>query len=61
MTDAAPGHIGDVQETIQPPQINKGPVIRNIFDGALKDDPFIEHLQRLFPQRGAFPLQHGPA
>ena len=50
-----------MQETIQPPQVNKGPVISNVFNGSLKDDPLLKHLQRLFPKRGTFLLQHCPA
>ena len=37
MRDAAPTHVGDVQQAVQAVQVNKGPEVGKVLDGALAD------------------------
>jgi hypothetical protein len=48
VVDPAPAHVGNMQQTVDPPQVDEGPVIGNILDHALQDRPFLELFQGFF-------------
>ena len=47
MTDTAPGHVGDVQQTIDATQIDERTVVGDVLDHALDDGAFAERLEQL--------------
>src|SRR5712671_4548911 len=58
MLQAAPRHVGYMQQAVDTAEINERAVIGNILDRALEDDALFEHLERLFLERGALALDH---
>ena len=58
MLQAAPRHVGDMQQAVDSAEIDERAVVRNILDRALEDHALFEHLQRLFLERGALALDH---
>ena len=57
MVDAAPRNIRDVQQAVNPAEINKDAVIGDIFDDAFDDFTFCEIFQRFLTRRFALLFQ----
>ena len=49
--DAAPRHVGDVQQAVDAAEVDEGAVVGDVLDGALEDDALLEHLERLLLER----------
>ncbi len=47
MTHTTPGHVGDVQQTVDAAQIDEGAVVGDVLDGALDDGAFGQGLEQL--------------
>ena len=48
MLDSLPRHIGDVQQSINTAQVDKGAVVGEVFDHALDGHAFLQVLQQFF-------------
>ena len=59
--DAAPGHIGDVQQAVHAAEIDKRAVLGDVFDHALDDVAFFELADDLRPLLGAALFKHSAA
>src|SRR5262249_34784928 len=57
--NAAPRHVGHVEEAVDAAEVDERTVVGNVLDGPLEDDALLEHLKRLRLERGAFALQDG--
>ena len=55
--DAPPGHVGNVEQAVDAPQIDEGTVVGDVFDHALHDGALGEHLEGALAQRFAFGLE----
>src|SRR4026209_2855682 len=42
MTDTAPGHVRDMEESVDAAEVDEGPVIRNVLHHALNQLPFFQ-------------------
>ena len=60
VSHTAPGHIGDVEEAVQSPQIDEGAVIGDVLHHAFDALPLLEGLQRFGLQRGPLVFQKRP-
>ena len=47
MADAAPRHVGDVEEAVDPTEIDERAVVGDVLDGALEHLPLGEHLEEV--------------
>ena len=61
MLQTAPRHVGDVEQAVDPAEIDERAVVGDVLDGAFEDDALFEYLERLFLQRCAFALEHAAA
>ncbi len=61
MLQAAPRHIGDVEQSVDTAEIDEGAVIGDVLDRAFEDHALFEHAQRLFLQRRALAFEHAAA
>src|ERR1700736_6201366 len=61
MLDAAPRHIGDMQQAIDAAEVDEGAVIGDVLHRAFEDDALFEHFERLLFERGALALEHAAA
>src|SRR2546422_4768994 len=61
MADAAPRHIGDVEEPVDPAEVHEGAVIRDVLDGAVHELAFGEVRQGPLPALVARLLEQEPA
>ena len=61
VADTAPRHIGHVQQAVDATEIDKRPVVGDILDRSLQNDPLLKQLQRLFAQGRPFLLQNRSA
>ena len=61
MPDAAPRHVGDVQQAVDAAEVDEGAVVGDVLDRALEDDALLEHLERLVLERRPLALEHGAA
>jgi hypothetical protein len=59
--DALPGHVGDVQQTIDATQIHEGAVIGQILDHALDLHALLQLLQQGFALGAVLVFDHGAA
>src|SRR5437016_13695292 len=60
MPDAAPRHVGHVEEPVDAAEIDERAVVRDVLDRALEDDAFRQHLEGLGLERGALALEDRP-
>ncbi len=61
MLQAAPRHVGDVQQSVEPAEIDESAVVGDVLHHALEDHALFEHLERLLLEFGALALDHGAA
>src|SRR5207253_1605596 len=61
MVDAAPGDVGDVQQAVDPAEIDEGAVIGDVFDDAGEDLALLEAGDQLRALLGPALLEHGAA
>ena len=61
VVDAPPGDVGDVQQPVDPAQIDEGAVIGDVLDHAVQDLAFLEAGHQLGALLGAALFQHGAA
>ena len=61
MTHASPGHVGDVQESVEPAEVDEGSEVGDILDDALADLPLEQLLDQSRPLLLALALQDHPA
>ena len=61
MVDAAPGHVGDVQQAVDAAEVDERTVVGDVLDDALDDLAFLEALHELRALLGAGLLEHGAA
>ena len=61
MIDAAPGHVGDVQQAVDAAQIDEGAVVGDVLDDAVDDLAFLEAGDDLGALLGAALFEHGAA
>src|SRR6202011_4893251 len=61
VVDAPPGDVGDMQEAVDAPEIDKGAVIGDVLDDAVDDLAFLEALDELGALLGARLFEHGAA
>src|SRR5690554_1060703 len=61
MVDAAPAHVGDVKETIDPAEIDKGAVLGDVLDGSGHDLTLLEVLEGLLLEAIALTLKKDAA
>ncbi len=59
MLDALPGHIGDVQQTVDAAQVEKRTVVSEILDDSLEHQSVFETFQQGFALGAVFRLDHG--
>src|SRR6266403_1552400 len=57
MPDAAPRHVGHVEEPVDAAEIDERAVVGDVLDRALEDDALLQHLQGLGLERGALALE----
>src|SRR5579862_7897791 len=57
MREPAPGHVGDVQEAINPAQVYKSAVVGQVLDGAGQNGAFFQMFERFFPLGNGFLFQ----
>ncbi len=57
MRDAAPAHVGDVEQTVDAAQVDKRAVFGDILDDAVQNRAFAETFERLLFEHGAFFFQ----
>src|SRR6185436_7721674 len=58
---AAPGHVGDVEEAVDPAQVDEGAEVGDVLDDALADLPLLDVLEQLLLEALAFFLEEFPA
>ena len=61
VADPAPGHVGDVQQAVNPAEVDKGAVLSDVLDHTMHHRTFFEGLHQLgalFAHRG---FDHGTA
>ena len=61
MVDAPPGDIGDMQQPVDPAEVDEGAVIGDVFDDPFEDLAFLEIGEQLVAGLGAGFLEHRPA
>src|SRR5712692_424800 len=61
VSDTAPGHIGNVQQPVDPAQVNERAIIGNALHRPFQDDPFLQQLESFLTQSVTFLLQHRAA
>src|SRR5512138_42131 len=61
VADAAPGHVGDVQEAVDAAEVDEGAVVGEVLDHALEDRPLLEVLEGLLLELLALLLEEDPA
>ena len=61
VVDAPPGDVGDVQQAVDPAQIDKGAVIGDVLDDAVEDLALLEAGDEFGALLGAAFLEHGAA
>src|SRR6266545_3920171 len=61
MPDAAPGHVGHVEQAVDATQVDERPVIGEVLDGAREDHALGEDGQRMLLLFFALLLEHGAA
>ena len=61
MLDAAPRQIGDVQQAVDPAQVDERAVVGDVLDDALDDRAFLQRLEQLLALRAEARLEHGAA
>src|SRR5207237_8480810 len=61
MIDAAPGDVGDVQQAVDPAEIDEGAVIGDVLDDAGEDLALLEAGDQLRALLGPALLEHGAA
>ena len=61
MIDAAPGDIGDVQQTVDAAEIDERAVIGDVLDDAVEDLAFLQAGHQLRARFGAALFEHGAA
>ncbi len=61
MLDAFPGHIGDVQQTVDAAKIDEHTVIGQVLDDALDDGAFLQIFQQRFAFGARLGFHHGAA
>ena len=59
VVDAAPGHVGDVQQAVDAAEIDEGAVIGDVLDHALEHLAFLEVGDQFLARLGPGLLQHG--
>ena len=61
MIDPPPGDVGDMQQTVDPAEIDEGAVVGDVLDDAVEDLAFLEARDQLRTLLGAALFEHGPA
>ncbi len=61
MVDAAPGHVGDMQQAVNAAEIDKGAIFGDVLDDALDDFALLELADKLGALLGKRVFQHGAA
>ena len=61
MVDPPPGHVGDVQQTVDATQIDEGAEVGDVLDHALADLALLQLLDDLDPHLLPLLLEHGAA
>src|SRR5271166_3995960 len=61
MLQAAPRHVGDMQQAVDTAEIDEGAVVGDVLDRAFQDDALFQHAQGLFLQRRALAFEHAAA
>src|SRR5216684_1580604 len=61
MLEAAPRHVGDMQQAVDSAKVDEGAVVSDVLDGAFEDHALFEHLERLLLERRALALDHAAA
>ena len=59
VANAAPSHIGDVQEPVDATEVNESTVVREVLDQAVQRLPFFKRRQQCLALFAVFLLQHG--
>src|SRR5438093_587799 len=57
MPDAAPRHVGHVEEPVDAAEVDEGAVVGDVLHRALEDDALLQHLERLGLERRALALE----
>src|ERR1700689_243337 len=58
MLQAAPRHVRDIQQAVDPAEANECAIVSDILDRAFEDHALFEHLERLFLERRALALDY---
>src|SRR5207248_1631885 len=61
VTDPPPGHISDVEKTIDAAEVDEGSVVSDVLHGAGEHHAFVEDLERVLLLLLALLLEHGAA
>ena len=61
MVDAAPGHVGDVQQAVDAAEVHEGAVLGDVLDDAVEDLALFERLEGLVLLLGVLLFEHGLA
>jgi hypothetical protein len=59
MLDALPGHVGDVQQTVDAAQVNECTVVGQVLDDALDHLAFLQGFQQASRSAAVFGFHHG--
>ncbi len=59
MLDALPGHVGDMQQTVDAAEVNKSTVVGEVLDDTLDLDTFLQTFKQCLALSAVLVLDHG--